>query len=92
MDIPIEIPFLESHPGFNLEFEVIVFRNGGYVYRNVNSKSNTKEWVLVGFPYQLAQSAKITDWFEESINKIPNKCTCDLHSVIMVTGCQCGGQ
>jgi hypothetical protein len=32
----------------------------------------------------------IIDWFEDDVSQQVNVCTCDLFTVLMVTGCRCG--
>lgn len=36
----------------------------------------------------------ITDWFEDApaVASDPARCTCDFYSVILVSGCTCGGE
>ena len=36
-------------------------------------------------------SITIVDYFNENVAKGKHKCTCDLHKVLLVMGCRCGG-
>jgi len=68
--------FIDDNHGVSQILEGRDFDNGpGYFW----------EWLYLG------GIVEVLDWFTDEVPTGPKTCSCDFYSVILTTGCKCGG-
>jgi len=87
-DLSLNTPFIVAYE--DLEWEIIRLSNTLHVEQSLFGKT---DFYLERDSNPLCRSINenvfiIVDWFEENP---PHKCNCDFYSVILVSGCKCGG-
>lgn len=80
-------PFVFIIKGFEEQVSVITDDNVHLCLRDDDCFA--KENIVIG--HYISEQVQLIDWFEiETVS--PKLCICDFHKVILVSGCQCGGQ